>query len=74
MRFTDSNNKEVFDLEIEHASDPCDSYVYSAVYEDLSPVPEDELEYLTDAYADYLYEEWVQHKIAAAEYACEGDR
>ena len=72
--FKDSTGKEVFDLEIKHSSDPCDSYVYSAVYDDLTPVPEDELDYLTETYADYIYEEHYEHMISSAESACEGDR
>ncbi len=73
MKFYDSKGKEVEILETDGGLE--EGYVYAAQYinED-TEVPESELDYLTETYAEYVYESELNRQIGAAEAAFEGDR
>lgn len=70
--FIDSQGRPVFDLEVTGHDE--DAYITRAVYDDGSPVPDNELDYLTTAYADYVADEAFENAVMGAEYAFEGDR
>jgi hypothetical protein len=56
-RFFDSENREVFDVEIYvDRRSSVDSFIEKAFYDDGSPVSDGELEYLQDEYGDYVQE------------------
>jgi hypothetical protein len=64
----DSKGRAVCDVEFEHGSDPCDSFIASAVYEDdLAEVSEEELDFLTEAYPERAEESWFENRACAAE-------
>ena len=66
---SDSNNREVVDISIDHSTDPCDSYIYSASYADTGEdVPEEELDYLNETYQDYIYEQHLDWNIGKADF------
>jgi hypothetical protein len=70
---TDSKGRQVVDIEIDRGYDPVDSFVTYAVYMDTGePVPEEELDYLTETYD--MHSDWIEHQAAKAEAMGEGDR
>lgn len=76
MTCKDSNGREC-EVEVEHASDPCDSFAMSGAYLDVpfrQEVPEEELNWITDAYAERLAEEHFEWSVGRAEACFEGDR
>jgi hypothetical protein len=73
MKLFDSAGREVTDIEVVDFG--CDAYVTRAVYMATGcAVPDDELNYLTDTYPEYVQRQAYENAIVAAEYACEGDR
>ena len=66
---TDSNGRRVVDIKIEHSDDVCDSFIIHAVYADTyEEVPENELDYLTEKYEDYIYEQHLDWNIGRADF------
>lgn len=68
----DSKGNEIFDYEVD--GDYEEAFMVSAVYDDGSAVPDDELDYLTDTYQDVLVQNRFEAAIGAAEAYREGDR
>ena len=77
-KMTDSQGREVCDVEVDGHG--CDAFICRANYlthtnpDGTYEVPENELEYLTETYPEFIEEESLQNAVCAAEYACEGDR
>lgn len=68
MKVFDKNGKEL-EAEIEYGGDACDSYIGSATYvESGVEADEDLCEWLTQAYADEIFEGWSEHQICRAEH------
>ncbi len=75
MRFYDSKGNECDITETDGGYE--EAYVVSAQYLDESlpaEVPDDELNYLTDRYAEWITDEEYQKLVMKAEYTFEGDR
>jgi hypothetical protein len=73
MMCRDSKHREV-EIELGGASD--DIQVTSAVYTDEQggDVPDDEVEWIYENYAESIYVAWYEQKQGEAEYYYEGDR
>jgi hypothetical protein len=80
MKFYDSTGREVEINELDGSYD--EGYIANANYLDLPvdatdeqlEVPDNELEYLTQKYSEYISEEIYQKMVGQAEDAFEGDR
>jgi hypothetical protein len=73
--FTDSKGRPVCDIEVQGTE--CDAFVARAYYDDdLEPfiVPPDELDFLTEAYPEYVAEQAFENAVMSAESLYEGDR
>lgn len=77
-KMTDSQGREVCDVEIDGSG--CDAFICKANYlTHLNPdgtysVPDEELDYLTDTYPEFIDDQAFENAVCAAEYAFEGDR
>lgn len=79
----DSKGNEC-EIEIEHASDPCDSFAASGYYTDgpshdcggklCDKVHDEELDWITENYADKICESHFEWMCGRAESMAEGDR
>jgi hypothetical protein len=75
MPWKDSAGRVVVDVEICFESDSCDSFIESAFYaDDGTAVPDVELEWLTEAYADAIAMEHFECAIGRASDFYEGER
>lgn len=73
MKFYDSKGLEVDILETDGGFS--EAFIYNAQYvESGEEVPEEELDYLTNKYAEYVSFNEHEKLIGTAEAACEGDR
>lgn len=75
---TDSQGREVCDVEVEGRG--VDAFIARANYltytatDGSYKVPDEELDYLTENYPEYIGEQAFENAVCAAEYACERDR
>ena len=73
MRVYDKNEREIY-LSV-YGKYRDDIQAQEAYYVDTgAEVPEDVVEYLMEAYAPEIDQEWIENKMSEAEAACEGDR
>ena len=72
MNLRNALGRPVFDPVVE--GDGVDGYFSRATNEDGTPLTDDELDYLTNAYPDYIAEALFEMAIGRAESHGEGDR